>query len=41
MNKVTFDLDEPEVARVQTLADDEYDGNFSMALRKIIKEWKP
>jgi len=38
--KITFELDDDQVKRVTKLANDMFDGNFSMALRYIIKNWK-
>lgn len=36
---VTFLCDEQIHKKIQKSADDDFEGNFSLALRKILKEW--
>ena len=36
---VTFLCDDEIHANITTLANEEFEGNFSLAIRKILKDW--
>ena len=36
---ITFLLEDDIIKKIQKDADENYDGNFSMALRQILKTW--